>query len=235
MKSTMPNMPGAGPMTDTLEFVKKLWGGLSVPGMVAPTVSTDELDKQITDLKTVETWLTMNMNMLRGSIQALEVQRATIATLKSMGDAFSAATQTATPDTADTAEKAAFDPAAFWSSLMTAPATPAAPAAKEPVASAPASKPVAEPAPAPAPATDKYAADKPDARADMVGQMVNPAAWWNVVQDQFKQAVSSAVASEKVEKTAAPAAAPKRPRAAARPAAKPAAGKAAPRKRPAAK
>lgn len=232
MQSKMPNMPGAGPMTDTLEFVKKLWGGLSVPGMVAPTVSTDELDKQISDLKTVETWLTMNMNMLRGSIQALEVQRATIATLKSMGDAFSAATQTATPDTA---EKAAFDPAAFWSSLMTASATPAAPAAKEPVASAPASKPAAEPAPAPAPAADKSEAGKPDARADMVGQMVNPAAWWNVVQDQFKQAVSSAVASEKAEKAAAPAAAPKRPRAAARPAAKPAAGKAAPRKRPAAK
>ena len=230
MKSTMPNMPGAGPMTDTLEFVKKLWGGLSVPGMVAPTVSTDELDKQITDLKTVETWLTMNMNMLRGSIQALEVQRATIATLKSMGDAFSAAAQPATPDTA---EKAAFDPAAFWSSLMTAPATPAATAAKEPVASAPASKPAAEPAPAPA--AEKKEADKPDARADMVGQMVNPATWWNVVQDQFKRAVSTAVASEKAEKAATPAAAPKRPRAAAKPVAKPAAVKAAPRKRPAAK
>lgn len=225
MQSTTPNMPGAGPMTDTLEFVKKLWSGLSVPGMVAPTVSTDELDKQITDLKTVETWLTMNMNMLRGSIQALEVQRATIATLKSMGDAFSAAAQPATPETA---EKTAFDPAAFWSSLMTAPATPAA---KEPVASAPESKPAAEPAPA----AEKSAADKPDARADVVGQMVNPATWWNVVQDQFKQAVSSAVASEKVEKAATPAAAPKRPRAAAKPVAKPAAVKAAPRKRPAAK
>ncbi len=224
MKSTMPNMPGAGPMTDTLEFVKKLWGGLSVPGMVAPTVSTDELDKQITDLKTVETWLTMNMNMLRGSIQALEVQRATIATLKSMGDAFSAATQTGAPETKETA---AFDPAAFWSSLMTAPATPAAPAAKEAVAS----KPAAEPAPPPAPAADKSEAVKPDARADMVGQMVNPAAWWNVVQDQFKQAVSTAVASEKAEQAEAP----KRPRPAAKPAAKPAAVKAAPRKRPAAK
>lgn len=230
MQSNTPNMSGVGAMTDTLEFVKKLWGGLSVPGMVAPTVSTDELDKQITDLKTVETWLTMNMNMLRGSIQALEVQRATIATLKSMGDAFSAATQTGAPETK---EKAAFDPAAFWSSLMTASATPAA---KEPVASAPVSKPAAEPAPAPAPApaAEKSAAGKPDARADIVGQMVNPAAWWNVVQDQFKQAVSSAVATEKVEKTAAPAAAPKPPRAAAKPAAKPAAvkPKAAPRKRP---
>lgn len=227
MQSNMPDMPGAGPMTDTLEFVKKLWGSLSVPGMVAPTVSTDELDKKISDLKTVETWLTMNMNMLRGSIQALEVQRATIATLKSMGDAFSAAAQPGTPEAKG---KTAFDPAAFWSSLMTAPAAPAAAVAQEPAASAPEGKPAAEPAPA----AQKSGADKPDARADMVGQMVNPAAWWNVVQDQFKQAVSSAVASEKVEKAAPPAATPKQPRAAARPAAKPAAAKpkAAPRKRP---
>lgn len=231
MQSKKPDMPGTGAMSDTLEFVKKLWGSLSVPGMVAPTVSTDELDKQIKDLQTVETWLTMNMNMLRGSIQALEVQRATIATLKSMGDAFSAAAQSATPETA---EKTAFDPTAFWSSLMSAQAAP--PVAKEPVAAAPESK----PEPEPAPAAGKSAADKPDARADMVGQMVNPAAWWNVVQDQFKQAVSSAVASEKTEtaeKKAAPAAAPKPARAAAKPAAKPAAVKAraAPRKRPAAK
>jgi hypothetical protein len=233
MQSNMPDMSGAGAMTDTLEFVKKLWGGLSVPGMVAPTVSTDELDKKISDLKTVETWLTMNMNMLRGSIQALEVQRATIATLKSMGDAFSAAAQSGTPEAKG---KTAFDAAAFWSSLMTAPATPVpAVVAQEPVASAPESKPVAEPVPAPAPA--KSAADKPDARTDMVGQMVNPATWWNVVQDQFKQAVSTAVASEKVAKTATAAPAPKPPRAAAKPAAKPAAvkPKAAPRKRPAAK
>ena len=134
MQSNMPNMHGAGAMTDTLEFVIKLWSGLSVPGMAAPTVSTDELDKQIKDLQTVETWLTMNMNMLRGSIQALEVQRATIATLKSMGDAFSAAAQSAAPETA---EKTAFDPTAFWSSLMSTQAAPAAPVAKEPVAAAP--------------------------------------------------------------------------------------------------
>lgn len=83
----MPHMPGAGTMSDPLEFVKNLWGNMGVPGIAAPTLSIDDLDKKIKDLKTVEIWLNVNMSMIRGSIQALEVQRATLAALKSMGDA----------------------------------------------------------------------------------------------------------------------------------------------------
>jgi hypothetical protein len=67
-------------MNDTLDFVKSLWGSMSVPGLTAPTLSVEELDKKINDLKAVESWLNLNMSMLRGSIQALEVQRGTIAT-----------------------------------------------------------------------------------------------------------------------------------------------------------
>ena len=29
----MPQMPGAAVVTDTLDFVKNLWGSMSVPGM----------------------------------------------------------------------------------------------------------------------------------------------------------------------------------------------------------
>src|SRR5690349_17293896 len=96
IKPQMPGMPGAGSMTDTFDFVKNLWGmmgvpGMNAPGMVVPTLSVEELDKKIGDLKAVESWLNVNMSMLRGTIQALEVQRATIATLKSMGESFSEA------------------------------------------------------------------------------------------------------------------------------------------------
>lgn len=83
----MPNMPGAGTMSDSLEFVKNLWGNMGVPGVAAPTLSVDDLDKKIKDLKAVEIWLNVNTSMVRGSIQALEVQRATLAALKSMGEA----------------------------------------------------------------------------------------------------------------------------------------------------
>eukprot|EP01034_Spumella_vulgaris_P028001 gene28001-34792_t len=90
----MPNIPGAAVMTDTLDFVKNLWGSMGVvPGIAAPTLSVDELDKKINDLRAVEAWLNLNSSMVRGSIQALEVQRNTIATLKSMGKTLADAVQ----------------------------------------------------------------------------------------------------------------------------------------------
>ncbi|HZX29342.1 MAG TPA: PhaM family polyhydroxyalkanoate granule multifunctional regulatory protein, partial [Telluria sp.] len=96
LKPQMPNIPGAGVVTDTLDFVKNLWGSMGVPGVnlaavATPTLSVEELDKKIADLKAVEAWLNVNMSMVRGTVQALEVQRGTIATLKSMGAALASA------------------------------------------------------------------------------------------------------------------------------------------------
>ena len=71
---------------DPLEFLKSMWGsmGFPLPGMVAPTLDVGELDKRITDLKAVENWLKMNLGMLQISIQGLEMQRATLATMQAM-------------------------------------------------------------------------------------------------------------------------------------------------------
>ncbi|MFA7280427.1 MAG: PhaM family polyhydroxyalkanoate granule multifunctional regulatory protein [Sterolibacterium sp.] len=71
---------------DPMEFLKSMWGGMGfpLPGMVTPTLDVDELDKRITDLKAVEGWLKMNLNMLQMSIQGLEMQRATIAAFQTM-------------------------------------------------------------------------------------------------------------------------------------------------------
>ena len=94
----MPNLPGFDAMADTLAFVKNMWGGMQTPsGISMPTLSLEEINKQIADLKAVESWLNVNMNMLRGTIQALEVQSATIATLNAMGATFGAQMQ---PDAA---------------------------------------------------------------------------------------------------------------------------------------
>ncbi|NDP58970.1 MAG: hypothetical protein GZ090_06400 [Oxalobacteraceae bacterium] len=139
MKSSMPNMPGAGAMTDTLEFMQKLWGGVtlpgaSMPGMVMPTLSLEEINKQITDLKAVESWLTLNMNMLGGTIKALEVQSATISTLQSMSANFSAAMKPTEPDApAQPSPYEAFFKATAAPATATAPA-PEAPAAAPPMA-----------------------------------------------------------------------------------------------------
>lgn len=71
---------------DPLEFVRGMWSnmGFSLPGMVTPTLDVDELDKRIADMKAVEGWLKMNLNMLQMSTQGLEMQRATLAAVTAM-------------------------------------------------------------------------------------------------------------------------------------------------------
>jgi hypothetical protein len=173
----MPNIPGAGAMADSLDFVKNLWGsmsvpGVSIPGMAAPTLNVDELDKKIGDLKAVESWLNVNMSMLRGTIQALEVQRSTIATLKSMSSTFAAAIKQ--PATGE--KPAAPQPTAFFQQAAAALA---------------AQKPAEPPAPP---------AALPDATAPL--PLANPSAWWNLLQDQFKSAVTTAMASDAIANAA---------------------------------
>ncbi|MCX8086801.1 MAG: hypothetical protein N3C63_07835 [Rhodocyclaceae bacterium] len=75
--------------TDPMEFLKNLWSsmGFSLPGMVAPTLDTDELSKRIADLKAVEGWLKSNLSLLQMTIQGLEMQRATLTTLQQMSQA----------------------------------------------------------------------------------------------------------------------------------------------------
>ena len=87
--SNMDGLPGAGAMNDTLEFVRNMWGAMKIPGMSMPSMSPDDINKQITDLKAVESWLQMNMNMLRTTIQTLEVQSATLSAIHAMGQSFS--------------------------------------------------------------------------------------------------------------------------------------------------
>ena len=51
---------------------------------VAPTVSVEEIDKRIQELRAVQFWLEQNGRALTATIQALEVQKMTLAALQSM-------------------------------------------------------------------------------------------------------------------------------------------------------
>jgi hypothetical protein len=51
---------------------------------IAPTLNVEELDKRISELKTVHFWLEQNAKALGATVQALEVQKMTLATLKGM-------------------------------------------------------------------------------------------------------------------------------------------------------
>jgi hypothetical protein len=51
---------------------------------VAPTLNVEELEKRIAELKAVQFWLEQNGRALSATIQALEVQKMTLATLEGM-------------------------------------------------------------------------------------------------------------------------------------------------------
>lgn len=122
------------PLPDPFEFVKSLWNpmGLPMPGMVAPTLDVEAVEKKIADLKSVENWLNLNLNMLRLSIQGLEMQRNTLAAMKAM--------QPAPAEAAAEVGKNPFPDPAAWLAMMQAAAASAAakPAEAKPAEAPPA-------------------------------------------------------------------------------------------------
>lgn len=74
----------AGSTQDPFEMFRRLWSplGLPVPGMAMPTLDPAEVEKRIADLKSVETWLAMNLNMVKMAIQGLEVQKMALTAMK---------------------------------------------------------------------------------------------------------------------------------------------------------
>lgn len=82
----MPDFTKYVPGFDFLQGLTKT-AGASLPHIgqwVAPTLDPEDLDKRIQELRTVQFWLEQNTQMLSTTIQALEVQRMTLATLKTM-------------------------------------------------------------------------------------------------------------------------------------------------------
>jgi hypothetical protein len=76
------------PPQDPFELFRRLWGplGVPLPGMAMPTLDPKEIDKRIAELRSVEGWLNMNLNMVKFSIQGLELQRATLAAMRTAGE-----------------------------------------------------------------------------------------------------------------------------------------------------
>ena len=172
------------------DFLKNLASGSAAagatPGMpslaswVAPTLSVEEVDKRIQELKTVQYWLEQNGHALKATIQALEVQKMTLSTLRGMNvrmeDIASAFTRQA-------------------SAMAPAPA-PAA-AAPEPevedVEEIEDEAPEEEETPAPKkPRARASAGAKADAKAGAAG-VVDPMQWWGSLTEQFQQIATSAL------------------------------------------
>jgi hypothetical protein len=74
---------------DPFEMFRRLWGplGIPLPGMTMPTLDPGEIEKRIAELKAVEGWLSMNLNMLRMAIQGLEMQKAALEAMRATAQA----------------------------------------------------------------------------------------------------------------------------------------------------
>jgi ribosomal protein L12E/L44/L45/RPP1/RPP2 len=169
------------------DFLKNLAGGAAggsgsgaVPGLtglaswVAPTLSVEEVDKRIQELKTVQYWLEQNGHALKATIQALEVQKMTLSTLRGMNVRMEDIAN------AFTKQAAAVAPAA---------------AAAAPVEPEPEAEPEEE-APEEAPAPARKARSKPASSSGAPtgnGGVVDPMQWWGSLTEQFQQIASSAL------------------------------------------
>ena len=170
---------GFGKFVPGFDFLQSLAKGASssVPQMpslsnwVAPTISVEELEKRIDELKAVQFWLEQNSRALTATIQALEVQKMTLATLQgmnvAMGDMVGAFGASVRP-----ADDAKAQP---WPGVAPAPA--------------PAPAPQAAPAAAPDAGQEKAEA-KVEAAASGV---VDPMQWWGALTNQFQQLAANAI------------------------------------------
>jgi hypothetical protein len=137
---------------------------------VAPTLDPEELDKRINDLRTVQFWLEQNARLLGATIQALEVQRMTLSTLKTMNVSFGDLTE---------------------SLKIRMPA--AAPAPAEAPVEAPARSFFgAAPAAAPAP-TAAADAETPAASSATPAGVIDPMQWWGALTQQFTELAANAM------------------------------------------
>ncbi|MBP0622070.1 PhaM family polyhydroxyalkanoate granule multifunctional regulatory protein [Cupriavidus consociatus] len=176
--------------TNGFDFMRRLWGGSAgipgglMPGLQAmtPPMDLDDLDKRIADLKAVESWLQLNTNLLRTTIQGLEVQRATLVALQTFGNALSPdAMQSAMENVA----RAANAPSAAPPQRAGADTGTGTRGLHE---EAHAAQPGAEPEPAPEPSAEAA----PDAAPEAAPKA---ALWWDLLQHQFNQIASSAAAA----------------------------------------
>lgn len=177
---------GFGKFVPGFDFLQGLAKGTS-PGLpqmpslsswVAPTMNVEELEKRIGELKAVHFWLDQNSKALGATIQALEVQKMTLATLRGMNFNMTDLANSMRLKAADTLQKA---------SERAAPAPAEAPA-PSPVAQA-------EPEPESEPAAAK-SSRRGKARAGSVapaGGVVDPLQWWGALTQQFQQIASDAM------------------------------------------
>jgi hypothetical protein len=155
---------------------------------VAPTLSVEELTKRIDELKAVQFWLEQNSRALSATVQALEVQKMTLATLQGMNVSMGDLAKAFQPPSAD-GMAAAVAAAAAAVKVHSAP-PPAA--AQAPAAASPAPHAAADAHSAKHQADDQ-AGKGAEASASAAAGVVDPMQWWGALTTQFQHIAASAL------------------------------------------
>lgn len=167
------------PGYDFLQQLTQASQGSSLPpfsSWVAPTVSVEEIDKRIEELKAVQFWLEQNNRALSATVQALQVQKMTLSTLKGMNVNLTDFAQAFGSAAAPSAGSTAQGNVSNWP-MDAAPKS--AQAAPQP-----------EPAPQAAPqATPEAATPAANATATATAAMQ----WWNALTQQFQTIATQAL------------------------------------------
>ena len=203
---------GFGKFIPGFEFLQSLAGqaaggvaqglGNSIPQIpnlshwVAPTVNVEDLEKRIEELKAVHFWLDQNTKALSATIQALEVQKMTLATLHhmnfSLGDVANALKIKAVDSVASfTGQPPAPPPTTTFAGLEVPPRTYGS--SPSPVQAEPEPEPEPAPAPAPASSTRQAVAGGADAPVAAQGGVVDPVQWWGALSQQFQTIAANAM------------------------------------------
>jgi len=150
----MDDANSLGKLVPGFDFLQGLVknAGAALPGIgqwIAPTMDPAELEKRIGELKTVQFWLEQNARMLATTIQALEVQKMTLSTLRTMnvqmgdlrdsltlkapagGSSSAAAAKAPAKKAAGAAVPGVVDPMQWWGALTSQFAQLAASAVKD--------------------------------------------------------------------------------------------------------
>ena len=194
MSDTSNNF-GFGKFVPGFDFLQSLAKGASssipqLPNLsnwVAPTISVEELEKRIEELKAVQFWLEQNSRALAATIQALEVQKMTLATLKGMNFSMGDVANAFKLKTADTVMSGVQKAADTVSGAAEAVAGAAARVTGRAAAEEAPDETDAEPASA------AKAQPKAKGKAAAESAVVDPMQWWGALTSQFQQIAANAM------------------------------------------
>ena len=194
MSDTSNNL-GFGKFVPGFDFLQSLAKGASssipqLPNLsnwVAPTISVEELEKRIDELKAVQFWLEQNSRALSATIQALEVQKMTLATLKGMNFSMGDVANAFKLKTADTVMSGVQKAADTVSGAAGAVAGAAARVTGRAAAEEAPDETDAEPASA------AKAQPKAKGKAAAESAVVDPMQWWGALTSQFQQIAANAM------------------------------------------